>query len=101
MKRSYFFIILILLCFAANDSFAQGEADSLYISPADSSKKIEIGNIYVSGNKRTKGYIIIREIHFQQGDSLVSGKFNAELLRAQYQVYNTTLFTEVAIRPAA
>jgi len=95
---SLFFLFSQVSVFAQTpDAFA----DSLFISPADSAKKIEIGTITVNGNKKTKGYIILREIHFKTGDSLISGKFNAELLRAQYQVYNTTLFTEVSVRPSA
>jgi outer membrane protein assembly factor BamA len=102
MKRAIFFFICftVFFCFSISNIYAQSEADSLYIPPADSTKKIEIGNITVNGNKKTKGYIILREIHFKTGDSILSGKFNADLLRAQYQVYNTTLFTDVAVRPS-
>jgi len=100
IRNLSFYILLLLICFSANKTFAQSEADSLYIAPGDSLKKIEIGTISINGNKKTKGYIISRELHFKTGDSLVAGKFNAELLRAQYQVYNTTLFTDVAVRPS-
>jgi outer membrane protein assembly factor BamA len=61
----------------------------------DSSAKLCIKDIIVKGNKKTKEYIILREIQFQKGDSIVITSLNKELEQARQQVYNTTLFTEV------
>jgi len=61
----------------------------------DSSAKIHIRDIIVKGIKITKEYIILREIQFKKGDSLVIASLNKELEQARHQVYNTTLFSEV------
>jgi len=63
--------------------------------PADSSLKIRINRMEVTGNKRTKVYIVQREIHFKTGDSLPISTLAKELEQARRQVYNTSLFNEV------
>ncbi|MEI7735994.1 MAG: POTRA domain-containing protein, partial [Ferruginibacter sp.] len=64
---------------------------------ADSSAKLHVNNIIVTGNKQTKEYIILREMPFAKGDSIVIGQLNEILEKARQQVYNTTLFTEVKL----
>lgn len=93
-------ILLLLLSF-----FARSQNQNTIIvantPPAyqfsDSSNKLFIKNIIVKGNKTTKEYIILREIQFKKGDSIVISKLNDELEQARHQVYNTTLFTEVKL----
>jgi outer membrane protein assembly factor BamA len=63
----------------------------------DSAAKLHVSNIIVTGNKQTKEYIILREMPFAKGDSIVIGQLNEMLEKARQQVYNTTLFTEVKI----
>lgn len=47
-------------------------------------------------NKKTKIYIVYREIQFKKGDSLVISSLQKELEQARRQVYNTTLFNEIS-----
>ncbi|NOT92594.1 POTRA domain-containing protein [Ferruginibacter sp.] len=63
----------------------------------DSAAKLFIKDIIVKGNKRTKEYIILREIQFKKGDSIVIASLNKELQQAKQQVYNTTLFSEIKV----
>ena len=52
-------------------------------------------NITVNGTKKTKVYIVYREIHFKKGDSILIADLYKEMEQARFQVYNTTLFNEV------
>ncbi len=57
--------------------------------------KICIKDLQVSGTKKTKVYIVYREIQFKKGDSILIADLYKELEQARVQVYNTTLFNEV------
>jgi outer membrane protein assembly factor BamA len=59
---------------------------------ADSTKKVCIKEIDVTGNKRTKLFIILRELPFAKGDSIAVSQLTAQLEQARKQVYNTSLF---------
>jgi len=58
-------------------------------------KKVCIKGLTVNGTKKTKVYIVYREIHFKKGDSIVIADLYKEMEQARFQVYNTTLFNEV------
>jgi hypothetical protein len=57
--------------------------------------KVCVKDLLVTGTKKTKIYIVYREIQFKQGDSLLISDLKTELEQARFQVYNTTLFNEV------
>ncbi len=63
----------------------------------DSTAKLAIKKIILSGNQKTKDYLILREIQFKPGDSITTGTVSEALQQARQQVYNTTLFHEVNI----
>ena len=63
----------------------------------DSTRRIIVKDIIVSGARKTKIYIVLREIPFKKGESFINSRFQAELQLARQQVYNTTLFTEVQL----
>lgn len=65
----------------------------------DSGKKYYISDITIKGVKKTKPYIVLRELQFKKGDSLLHIQLSQELEQARQQVYNTTLFNEVNIEP--
>ncbi|HMI79632.1 MAG TPA: POTRA domain-containing protein [Ferruginibacter sp.] len=67
----------------------------------DSSKKILIADLIVTGTKKTKPYIVYREIQFKKGDSLMISELNKQLEQARQQVYNTSLFHEVKFEAVA
>lgn len=64
---------------------------------ADSAAKFFVKDIIIKGNKKTKDYIILREMQFKKGDSAVIATFNKEIEQAKAQIYNTTLFSEIKI----
>ncbi len=85
----------LLVCCSAFFAAAQ---NTVPVQPiTDSAGKFCIKNIIVNGNKKTKGYIIVRELQFKTGDSIVISTINKEIEQARRQVYNTTLFNEVKI----
>jgi hypothetical protein len=75
------------------------ETDILIHNPIDSNSKLKVIAININGNKKTKTYIILNEIQFKVGDSVIAGNLYENLLSAKQQVYNTSLFTDVAITP--
>ncbi len=65
----------------------------------DSSVKIYVAAVEISGNKRTKNYLIQREMRMQPGDSILASTLLEKLKLSQELIYNTTLFTEVIVEP--
>jgi outer membrane protein assembly factor BamA len=63
--------------------------------------QVEIGKITITGNKKTKDYIILRELSFKTGDITTIAELQMKLLRAKQQVFNTTLFLRVEIYPTS
>ena len=82
---------------AQNIDVKTNAADKLIAAGADTTAKVVIHQINITGNKRTKTFIILREVQFKAGDSIPLNKLNDELQKARQQVYNTTLFNEVNI----
>ena len=72
----------------------------LPVSITDSSSKIMINQINVSGNNSTKAYVIYREVQFKNGDSITITQLNEALKEVREQIYNTTLFSDVRIETA-
>lgn len=66
---------------------------------SDSSNKLKVTAIKITGNRKTKNYIILREIPFKPGDSLIISTLLDTLEQTRYQVYNLNLFSEVVITP--
>lgn len=64
-------------------------------NPNDTSLVL-IADISVHGTKKTKPYIVEREIPFKQGQYLKYNELEKLLVLAQQQVTNTTLFTKVS-----
>lgn len=62
------------------------------MSDTDSTKKILIRNILVTGNKKTKERIITREIIYHEGDSLSIDVLYKAIERTQSNLLNTNLF---------
>ena len=77
---------LFFICICNTFLSAQTEVDSGYI---------KIQAIKVTGNKKTKSFIIERELPFAEGDSLLKKDLPQIFKQAAIQVYNTNLFIEV------
>jgi outer membrane protein assembly factor BamA len=104
--KKILFYCFISLCVTAS-SFAQNidrTSDITIRLPAgatDSSAKIMVNQINLSGNSITKSYIIYREVQFRNGDSITIAQLAEQLRRVREQVYNTTLFSDVKIETIA
>jgi outer membrane protein assembly factor BamA len=94
------FVRAILILLLAGASFPVWSQPMAEIVQNDSAgKKFYISDIVVQGNKRTKNYIVTRDLTFRIGDSIDALKFNEELERSRQNVYNTALFNEVKLEP--
>ena len=58
---------------------------------------ITISGVIVTGNKRTKDFIILREVPLKKGDQLTMAEINKKLLLAKQQLMNTALFVDVIV----
>ena len=80
MKNVSLMILLCVCLCLGNRCFSQLNEEIAGILPSTISKQpppadtslVVIGDIAISGNKKTKAYIIEREIPFKQGDYLLA-----------------------------
>ena len=91
-----FYTCLLLLFFV---NVCAQNSDSLILNGSlfnnfllDSGEKIKVHQIILKGNKKTKSYILLREIQFKEGDSLPISQLKNNLKLVRQQLYNTTLF---------
>jgi outer membrane protein assembly factor BamA len=59
-----------------------------------------IRSITLSGNKITRPGIILRELTFRQGDTLMAGSLDKHLVMSRENVFNTSLFNIVTVDTA-
>jgi outer membrane protein assembly factor BamA len=78
-------LVSILAVISCTSLFAQNK-DSLH------GKKITIASIKIDGNYITKTTIILRELTFRKGDSILASDWAATSLRSKDNVMNTGLF---------
>jgi len=70
--------------------------------PADSlNALVVISDIIVSGYKKTKPYIIQREIPFKKGEYISRSDLQSKLSLCKQQLMNTTLFVDVEVKAIA
>ncbi len=69
------------------------------IMRADSSDSLVLSDIIISGNKKTKDYILLREMNMKVGDTIKTSILYEKLLLSQQAIYNTNLFSYVIITP--
>lgn len=100
---TYTILIFIfpLICSSQKPSERIEENDVALISKNDSSRKIFIAAIIIKGNKKTRKYLIEREMLLKAGDSIEAGKIFQYLEESKKLIYNTTLFTSVQVYPAS
>ena len=99
--KKYNCLVMLLGCCAL--LHAQPSIDSLAMRPTPggvdhrSSTPFVIGEIFVIGNKKTKPYIIERELPFKSGDSIYLLDLVKGFDVAREQLINTLLFNDVVI----
>ncbi len=92
--RSFFQLLFFLI-----SSSASAQDTTAAVGVQDTSGVV-ISSIIITGNKRTKNFIILREIKFKAGDIIRRDVLAANLKQSRTQVYNTNLFTEVKVDSA-
>ncbi len=100
--RSGLFIVALLLAFQGFGQFHEPPPFSQKLYERinnDSLSPLKIESLVISGNRKTKRYIIEREVLLKQGDSIKPMRLDDLVKRSQSLVYNTGLFTGVNIIP--
>jgi len=62
------------------------------------SAQIKITSIKIEGNRRTKPYIILRELPYREGDIIPQDSIAIADTISQQQLFNTALFEQVTVR---
>lgn len=86
-KNCFIAVFACLFCFKAK---AQIDS-SITVSP------VTINKIIITGNKKTKSYVILRELTFKEGDVLTVQDLVSKFEYARHQLYNTRLFNDVVV----
>jgi len=92
-----FFLSTALFSYAQKQAAPTVIINGLSSLLKDSTRKIHVKDIVVTGARKTRIYIVLREVPLKKGDSVLPSNLEAELQLARQQVYNTTLFTDVQI----
>ena len=58
---------------------------------------VSVGKVQIEGNKRTKNFIIERELDIKAGVQILKSDLQERLLQNQKRIFNTTLFSEVIV----
>lgn len=94
-------LLVVNVCFLCNLLCAQETASSTpgdaLSELKDSSRLFVIRDIIITGNRKTKPYIIERELAFKRGDSINLAELVAGFERARELLMNTTLFHEAIV----
>lgn len=95
-SRFSIFFVLAFLCHSFLD--AQTLVSTSSLKATDSLEAgLTLRSISLSGNKRTKFYIIQREYTFQEGKTYSKKELDDRIELARQQLVNTSLFVDVAI----
>jgi len=86
----FFFILLI--------SFISFNVQAQQTEKKDSSSSVIVSQIKLTGNKKTKDYIILREMRIKAGDTLSASMLIEKMEESKALIYNTNLFSTVDIQ---
>ena len=70
---------------------------SILFFSANLKAQVRINTIQVEGNKRTKNYILLRELPYHVGDQINKDSLNFLNTLSQQQLFNTSLFLSVNV----
>jgi outer membrane protein assembly factor BamA len=65
----------------------------------DTVRLLHVHSLKISGNKKTKDYIILREMKLKAGQQIKAAFFLEKLNASQALIYNTNLFSIVTVTP--
>lgn len=105
LLRAIVFFLIILPAASPRAQDTRMNADSAQPVMAGSILKINlpliIGDIFLSGNTKTKNFIVSREMPFSKGDRIMEGDLEKKLMLARQQLINTALFVDVTVSVAS
>lgn len=92
-------LVFLLLFISVNSIVAQTDSTENKSIDTDTLKKdgVLIANVIIEGNRRTKPYIILREMTLKAGDIIPASELEKQIEKSRNQVYNTSLFIDVKI----
>lgn len=99
VKKKYQLILLAIVCCSLR-AFSQDTVNHQVPVPADTTRHEQtfvIGSIFIHGNKKTKPYIIERDLSFKRGDSVSLSQLVTKFQRSKELLYNTRLFNQVIV----
>ena len=101
-KKYYWALLILLFCqlMIQGQSSLPDSAITPFVPPSIESGNAApfiIGNIVIEGNRRTKSYIIERELPFKGGDSMSLPELVQGFETSRRQLMNTTLFNDVVV----
>lgn len=105
LKPAFSYFLFCVLALFSNQVCAQQTTQDIYCTPAQNSSFVDSNNVFtvteikVKGNKKTKTYIILREILLKEGDTISYRRLKDVLMQSKSLVYNLNLFSEVNIEP--
>src|SRR5687768_7836241 len=103
IPKKYYWVLLNILfsqLIIQGQSSLSNSTMSAFVSPSIESNNAApfiIGDIVIEGNRRTKPYIIERELPFKSGDSLLLPELVQGFETSRRQLMNTTLFNDVVV----
>lgn len=69
------------------------------INTGDSVERLQVRNVFITGNKKTKDYIILREMELKSGGYVAISTLIDALEKDRQHIFNLTLFLEVKVEP--
>jgi outer membrane protein assembly factor BamA len=90
-------LITMAACLFLSSHGQSPEKDTSQLPPEPASTPIIIGKIIITGNRKTKAYIVERELSFKTGDAIDLAALVKSFTEAHDRLVNTHLFNEVVI----
>jgi outer membrane protein assembly factor BamA len=99
VKKYCLFITMALFYFVADAQVPLKDpaTDSLNVAGKNEKYIYIIGDIHINGNRKTRSYIIERELSFKRGDSIYMSDIVQTFVQAKQRLINTRLFNDVII----
>lgn len=96
-EKKYQFLLLALLFNCAFVTAQETVVTERSDTAKNSSSPVIVGDIILSGNKKTKDIIILREIPFSKGETYSLEELVKKFEEARRQLMNTALFSNVLV----
>jgi outer membrane protein assembly factor BamA len=97
LKEIYIVLILVLLIPIKLLAQPSITIEDTSVIKEQNTKLVSIANIEIAGNKKTRIYIIEREIPFKQGEFMLKTELDKKMELCRQQLMNTALFIDVSV----